>query len=33
MRIQKYLDPFSIPTQLKNLCVLIDNSTNIFANY
>jgi hypothetical protein len=23
MRIQKYLDPFSTPTQLNNLCVLI----------
>lgn len=23
MQISKYLDPFSIPTQLNNLCVLI----------
>lgn len=23
MQINKYLDPFSIPTQLNNLCVLI----------
>ncbi len=23
MQISKYLDPFSVPTQLNNLCVLI----------
>ncbi len=23
MQVSKYLDPFSIPTQLNNLCVLI----------